>query len=232
MKMTNRSSALLGVCALLGALGLALRAQDSASAYLTWSATQAEDAAESMQAKGRVSGTRGFMNTRTDQARSYKLRAQWFTPEVIRGTARSLQLMGGLKDEAARKLVEEAEAAGDTVVMIELDPDEGSGVIPGDWGAMLRPKGADDPAKSARGADSPKLRSVRALNGLAKRDYAYDRFWMVFRLVNEAGTPLFSSADSEAELEVHIRNKEGRVHWTIPESVRRKVTRAIAAPKN
>ncbi len=204
--------------------GAAPCAQEADSAYLSWSASQAEDAAKSMEAKGRVAGTRGFMNTRTDQARNYKLRAFWLTPEVIRGTARVLQLRDGLSAEQTRQLVAEAEAAGDTVVMIELDPHEGSGVIPGDWGAILRPNGAAQEERGSRGTDSPKLRNVPALNGVGRRDYAYDRFWMVFPLTNAAGQPLFSAGDTEAELEVRIRSREGRVRWPVPDFIRRKIS--------
>lgn len=216
---------LAAICLLLPASVL-LRAQEADAAYLSWSAPQAEAAASSMKAKDKVSGTRGF--ARTDQAKSYKLRVQWVTPDVIRGVARTLQIRQGLSAEQARKLVEEAEAAGDTVVMIELDPDEGSGVIPGDWTAVLRPKGPAGEIRQSRGANSPKLRNLPALNGIERRDFAYDRFWMVFPLITDSGGPLFSPDESEAELEVNIRGKKGHVTWQIPESIRLRLAAGAA----
>ena len=206
-------------CATLSLGAAALVAQSLG--YLTWTAAQAEEAATNMTAKGRVSGTRGFMNTRTDQSRSYKLRALWLTPDVIRGAARVLQLRDALNDEQTRKLVAEAEAVADTVVMIELDPEEGSGVIPSDWSAILKPKGADE-GKGAPGTDSPQLRDIRALNGVTRRDYAYEVFGVVFPLKTDDGSPLFAPDDKEAELSVRIHDKVGRVRWTVPESARQK----------
>ena len=55
-----------------------------------------------------------------------------------------------------------------------------------------------------------------------------DVFWVVFSLVSASGEALFLSSAREAELVVRIRDKEGRVHWPIPESIRKR-SRAIAA---
>jgi len=213
-------TALAAACLLTIAALTLLRAQEADVAYLAWSAPQAEAAATSMKGKDKVGGTRGF--ARTDQAKSYKLRVQWLTPEVIRGTARALQLRQNLGEEQTRKLVKEAEAVGETVVMVELDPDEGSGVIPGDWTAILRPKGPAGEIRMSRGTNSPKLRNLPALNGIERRDFAYDRFWMVFRLATESGSPLFTEGDLEAELEVNIRGRTGQISWQIPDSIRQR----------
>lgn len=126
----------------------------------------------------------------TEQAQSYKLRALWFTPEVIGASARQIQLQDRLTEAQTCALVEEAETPGYTVNLVDLDPDEGSGVIPPDWAAFLVP------------------RSTRA----------------------DAGTPLFSPADAEAELTVRIRGREERVRWPIPESIRKKMSALVAAP--
>ena len=144
------------------------------------------------------------------------------TPEVIRATARLVQLADGLSDEQTHQLVAEAEGAGDTVILVEIDPREGSGIIPREWTALLMPRGADPTGtRVARGASVPKLREVRALAGAAQRDYAYDAFWVVFPLRAGDGQPFFSDSDREAELVVRIYSKGGRVRWTIPESIRR-----------
>jgi hypothetical protein len=132
-----------------------------------------------------------------------------------------MQLAERLSDEEATSLVAEAEKAGGTVVMVEIDPNEGSGVIPNDWTAFLQaevPEG--DTARAVRGQDTPKLREVKALAGVLRRDYAYDRFWVVFPLTHADGKPLFAAGDTEAELVVRITGREGRVRWPIPPSIR------------
>lgn len=201
------------------------RGQDD---YLRWDPKTAKTTALAMRANGQVGGSFDFRVTSTDRAYNYKLRATWLTPEVIRATARLLELAQGLTDEETRKLVEEAEAAGDTVVLVEIDPREGSGIIPRDWTTHLMPRGADPAGpRAVRGTVAPKLRDVKALAGAAPRDYAYDIFWVVFPLGLADGRPLFGPEDQEAELAIRIYSKGGRVRWKIPESVRR---RAGAAP--
>jgi hypothetical protein len=107
--------------------------------YLKWSPQQAQTIGRSMRKSGyRKSWT--FRGLHTERASNYKLRATWLTPEVIRASARLEQIRSRLSDDATKALIAEAEAAGDTVVMVEIDPDEGSGVIPLDWQAFLQPK--------------------------------------------------------------------------------------------
>jgi hypothetical protein len=190
-------------------------------AYLTWSAAQVESIAKAFTVKGKVEGTRrGLLNT--DASKSFKLRATWLTPEVIRATARLIQLRERLSDDQTRALVQEAEAAGDTVVLLEVDPVEGSGVVPVDWGTYLQPAGAaPDSGKAARGVEKSQLREVRALGGVLERDWSYDRFWIAYRLVGDSGQPLFAESDREAELVVRIKNREASLRWAIPDSIRR-----------
>ena len=193
----------------------ALQAEDLS--FLSWSAKHAEAVIRAMDKDGRVGG---FFDTRilsTNRSYNYKLSATWLTPEVIRAGARMAQLDGYLSDDATRQLVSEAEAAGDTVVLVEIDPREGSGVIPLEWRAFLRPKG--DETRGAPGVVVPALRRARALAGRLPRNYDYDRFWVVFPLQTAEGQPLFHSNTAEAELVVRIYDKEGRVTWRVPGSV-------------
>jgi len=105
-------------------------------------------------------------------------------------------------------------------VLVEIDPREGSGVIPQEWLTLLGPRGVrDGEAEGARGQIVPSLRSVRALAGTFRRDYAYDVFWVMFPLRTESGAPLFMPGATEAELVVRIYNKERRVRWRILESI-------------
>jgi hypothetical protein len=192
--------------------------------YLTWSAQQAQAIGKGMRENGRVGKIMWFRGLHTERAGNYKLRATWLTPEVIRASARIEQIRSRLSDEKTRALVAEAEAAGDTVVMVEVDPREGSGVIPLDWQAFLQPKGPGaDNGGAVTGINTPKLRNVKALAGVVERDYDYDIFWLVFPLTNERGEPLFSDSVREAELVVRIYNKEGKVSWLIPDSIRNRI---------
>jgi hypothetical protein len=67
---------------------------------------------------------------------------------------------------------------------------------------------------------APKLREAKALAGVRRRNYDYDRFWVVFPLTGADGQPLFRERDVEAELVVRIYEREGRVTWPIPGSIR------------
>lgn len=196
-------------------------AQVSDDAWLRWDAARAQAVGKAAYVQGRVGGIFDTRLLKTERSYNYKLAATWMTGDVIRATARVLQISQRLPNEEARAMVAEAEAVGDTVVMVEIDPREGSGVIPNDWAAFLQaatPKGHE--AKAIRGEVKPQLREVRALAGVMRRNYDYDRFWVVFPLKHPDGAPLFSAADVEAELVVRIADREGRVKWPIPASLR------------
>lgn len=192
--------------------------QDAAQAYLSWSLKQAEEKGQQAYRRGRVGGIFDTRLLSTDRSYNYKLAATWFTPDVIRATARVFQLRERLSDADTTAMVESAERAGGTVVLVEIDPREGSGVIPNDWQAFLQPK--ERPGAVVRGTAKPELREVRALTGVLRRNYDYDRFWVTFPLTSGDGRPLFGPGDRECELVVRIHDKEGRVTWPIPASVR------------
>jgi len=189
--------------------------------YLSWSEKQAEAVITAMMIKGRVLGTRrGVLNT--DAPQKYDVRAIWLTPEVIRASTRLIQLAERLSEQQTRALVNEAEAVGVLVVLIEIDPDEGSGVVPINWDAFLQAHGAP-PIAAVRGFEKPRLQELRVLHNVVPRDYKYDRFWMVFPIETKAGKPIFSDTDREAELTVRIRGRETSVRWAIPDSIRQRM---------
>ena len=191
---------------------------DTGDAWLSWSAQTAETIGKAMRHTGRVGGAFDLRVKSTNKAYNYKLRATWLTPEVMRAGARLLQLQERLSDDEARQLVVAAERAAQTIVLVELDPREGSGVIPLGWSATLQPKGRAN-GRAARGTLMPRLRDVPVLKGVDKRDYAYDVFWIGFEMERD-GMALFEDGDVEAELVVRIEGKEGRVEWEIPPSIR------------
>jgi hypothetical protein len=201
-------------CAALTAAGPG--AAQPAAGWHAWSAAQAESIGRSGIARGRVAGGRRLLNT--ERAYSYKLAATWFTPDVIHAAARLLQLRNRFTGAQVEALIADANAPAGIVVMVDLDPDEGSGVIPLDWQAFLQPRGVPD--RAVEGAKAPKLRAVRLLQGVLARNYDYDRFWVVFPRQTAAGEPLFRDTDREAELVVRIYEREGRVTWPIPASIR------------
>ena len=183
--------------------------------YLTWTLEQAQQIGRSTRVNGRVGGGQGLLHT--ERAHSYKLRATWLTGDAIRATARLVQLAEGLSNDQTEGLVTAAQAAADLVLMVEIDPIEGSGVIPLDWVAQLGPKGArPGELGTVRGTSVPKLRDVRALAGVFRRDYDYEVFWIVFPRSSETGAPVLPASVSEAELVVRIYNREGRVKWPVP----------------
>jgi hypothetical protein len=209
---------------LIATASMASGSQSVREGFLSWSAQHAETIGRLTHKRGRVGG---FWDTRllkTERAYNYKLAGTWLTPETIRATARLNQLRSRVSDEDTLQLVKEAEAAGDTVIMIEIDPREGSGVIPTEWEAFLQPKNKE--SQAVRGQIASKLRDVRALSGVVQRNYDYDRFWAVFPLTGADGSPLFSDDDIIAELVVRIYSKEGRIEWTVPLSLRHK-TRSL-----
>jgi len=189
--------------------------------FLRWDSRRANSIVAAQRVNGDIGRNLDFRVIRTDRSINYKLRATWLTPDAIRAAARLEQIKKTLTDEETLKLVADAEAAGDTVILVELDPGEGSGIIPSDWTATLFPRsGSSVTLRTARGTITPRLRELPSLAGVGRRDYAYDIFWVVFPLRTESGEALFNSGDREAELAVRVYDKVGKVHWLIPDSIR------------
>ena len=188
----------------------AVRAQ---SEYTTWSAKQATAIGTGAYVRGRVGGLFDGRILKTERAYNYKLAATWMTPSVIRASARLVQLAERLSDQQTAALIAEAETANGTIVMVEIDPREGSGVIPNDWAAFLEPLTNGAHGKPVRGVEVPKLREVKALAGVLRRNYDYDRFWVVFPLKHEDGEAVLPVNFSEAQLTVRIHDREGTVRW-------------------
>ena len=190
----------------------AIASAQSTDAWLDWSPSRAEGIGKAAYVRGRVGGIFDGRLLKTERAYNYKLAATWMTPDVIRATARMLQLTQRITDDQARALVAEADQAGDTVVIVEIDPREGSGVIPNDWSAFLQ---ADVPdfaePRAVRGQDTPKLREVKALAGVLRRNYDYDRFWVVFP--DNSDVQYLKPGVRTIQLVVRIHDKEGRVEW-------------------
>lgn len=230
MTLPHRSTSALFSFVLVVFAATGLMAQSAAEDYLTWDAGKAHSIGDATYERGRVGGYFDTRLLKTERSFNYKLAATWLTPEVIRATARLEQLRLRLSVEQTRALVAAAEAAGDTVVMVEIDPREGSGVIPNDWAAFLQPAGSKDISRAVTGVNSPKLREVAALGSVRRRNYDYDRFWVVFPLKAASGEPLIS-LDGDIELVVRIYDKEGRVRWHVPDSIRQRLASRSPALK-
>jgi hypothetical protein len=194
-------------------------AQGKDESWLAWPMERAQAVGRAAYVQGRVGG---FFDTRmlkTEGAYNYKLAATWLHPMAIRATARVRQLTSGISDSETRASVEEAEALliGRTAVLVEVDPREGSGVIPLEWSAFLRAVGPGEAlGVQSRGTLVASLRDVPALQGVLRRNYDYDRFWLTFPLVQENGDPILPRTATHAELVVRIAGKEGRVKWPLP----------------
>lgn len=200
-------------------------AQDAESeSYLSWTASHAESVGKNMRESSKIGHLIDFRGIHTDRSINYKFRATWLTPEVIRAAARLEQLKNRLTDLQTRELVAEAESAGDTVFMIEIDPRQGSGVIPLDWRAILQPKDLKVGAAGAvLGVKSPKFQKIKALAGTDRRDYDWDIFWVAFPLVDKDKNPLFAADVTKLQMVVGIYESEGRLSWDVPASIRTKM---------
>ena len=216
------------IALLIVSLLFSFQAYAEDDSYLSWSDQYCLGIGKAMMAKGRVGGFYWGLRVRhTERSYNYKLRATWFTPDVIRASARLEQRRNRLSEEQTRILVSEAEAVGDTVILVEIDPSQGSGVIPLEWQAYLQPKGLKEGDEGAvSGIQTPSLRKIKALTGLGQRDYAYDQFWLVFPLIRDK-VPVFSDANNGAELIVIIYDREGSVEWTIPSSIHQKTAELL-----
>ena len=200
---------------------------NSKEAYLSWSAQQATKIRESWRVKGRVGG---FFDTRiisTDKSFNYKLRATLMSPEAIRATARIEQINNGLSDKETNALVAAAEKFKGLIVIVEIDPREGSGVIPSSWRSSLKPKDAENSNSALRGINRNDLREVAALKGSVNRDYDYDIFTVEFPLKDEDGNFIWKTVPTEIELTVGIYSKEGSVNWKVSEELKTRIENLI-----
>ncbi len=189
-------------------------------AYLSWTPKQAETVGKSMYGTGQVGGGFDLRIIRTDRSYNYKLAATWLTPDVIRATVRLQQLAGRFNEQEARSQVTDAVSYSETVFIVEIDPREGSGVIPDDWLALLEPRAGKDKAFPViAGTKAPERRSQGPFQGVRRRDYAYDRFWVAFPLVKD-GLSTIPPEATELRLVVRIYEKEGRVTWPITAALR------------
>jgi hypothetical protein len=192
--------------------------------YLSWSQKQTSQIGQIWREKGRIGG---FFDNRiisTDKAYNYKLRATLMSPEAIRATVRHEQIRNGLTDAETRRLVNEAEKEKILVVLVEIDPREGSGVIPTDWRVAIQPKGSgENSSQRIRGVKNQALRDITAFKGISARDYDYDVFWVAFPLKDDKGSSLWANVPAEIELVVGIYNKEGRVNWKVSEPLRLRI---------
>ncbi len=201
-------------------------ALSSAQELATNDLKQAQGIVDAARVKGKVGGTFDFRVKSTDRSYNYKLRATWLTPEVVAAAARLIQAREGMTADQVTEMIREAERPGETVVLLEIDPREGSGVIPRDWTVFFGPKG--EPPSSGRtvkGVNMPALRDTRVLSGARPRDYSYDQFWIAFPIRGTDGKPLITNADRAAEVTVRIYNKVGKVSWPISEKTREYITR-------
>ena len=204
-----------------------LAQSNSKEAYLSWSAQQATKIRESWRVKGRVGG---FFDTRiisTDKSFNYKLRATLMSPEAIRATARIEQINNGLSDKETNALVAAAEKFKSLIVIVEIDPREGSGVIPNGWRSSLKPKDAENSNSALRGINRNDLREVAALKGSVNRDYDYDIFTVEFPLKDEDGNFIWKIVPTEIELTVGIYSKEGSVNWKVSEELKTRIENLI-----
>jgi hypothetical protein len=173
----------------------ALFAQEST--FLTWPESKCVQIGKATLRKGSIRGRRTILST--ERSHNYKLKATLFTPTMIRAAARLLQIRRHLSDAETLEIVKNAEAAG-PVVLVELDPNEGSGVIPSDWHAFLA-----SGSQEVEGKEAAELRSQPVFQGVLGRNYDYDRIWVAF--------PDFKGEQNGLKLTFEIEGKRETVSW-------------------
>jgi hypothetical protein len=191
----------------------AARVLEAQQEYLTWGAQRVEAVGKGAYVQGRVGGMFDVRMLKTERSLNYKLAATLMGPAVIRATARRIQLSQRLSDAETMALVAQAERDPGVIVMVEVDPREGSGIIPNDWAAFLQPVINGTPGRAVRGVNTPRLRDVQALAGVMRRNYDYDRFWVVFPTSLDDRSAVVPPASTHIELVVRILDREGTVRW-------------------
>ena len=211
---------------LVGGLAVGLSAMASQAPFLSWTAKQAETVGKSGFRQGRVGGWFDARVINTDRSYNYKLAATFFSPDVVRASLRMRQLALRLPDQTVTDMAHRAIDRPGLVVLIEIDPREGSGVIPREWHAFLEPFETEKAAKdkngvalreSILGVAVPELREDPAFAGVRRRDYAYDQFWLEFDREQVFGG--LEGKVGALRLVVRIYNKEGRVEWPVDSSM-------------
>lgn len=165
---------------------------------------------------GRAGGAFDFRVTSTDRSFNYKLRATWIAQDVSSALARELVSAKGVLEERALSAFR---ALDDDwyYFLVELDPREGSGVIPRGWVARFGPQA--QPNRAVLGEVLPETEAWNLVARAFPRDYAYDIF--LIRVAKKTGdNKTLEMTDSEAELTVGIYNKIGHVRWPLPERSR------------
>ena len=218
MRRCRTGLALVVAIACLTPIAASNAAQDD---YLAWSPKQADTIGKSTYQTGQVGRTVDLRVLRRERSYNYKLAATLLTPDVIKATVRLQMLSGRLDEAGARAMTAEAINPAEIVVLVEIDPREGSGVIPDDWIAQLEPSaGKDRTFPAVTGRKTPERRTHPAFQGVRRRDYAYDRFWVAFPLTKDDVSVIPPEA-SEVQLVVRIYDKVGRVTWSLTPDLRR-----------
>jgi hypothetical protein len=202
-----RSAAIVATVAILTAAPPAagrLLAQADSN-YLLWTPAQAEQI--------------GLAMRKAAQAGPYRVQATWLTPEVVRATARILQLREGLNVETTDDMVQQAEAAADTAVLIELSGPEAAQVTAGEIEASFTPAGAAG-GGPIPGTQAPGLEEVRAYRGVAPLSKESRAFWLAFKLPREAYVPVIPGSGRAVTLTLRVKGAAASVSWPIPDSLR------------
>lgn len=198
------------VGALLAAVGL-VSGQSASSDFVRLTEKQARQTITDFRKNGQVGGSFDLRGTRTDRSYDYKLRATWIANEVSRSAARILMLARGFSEEKARTALLTMEP-GKTYVLVEIDPREGSGVIPRSWTSHFGSNGSSESQVSGvvLASEGAWLDLVSAF----PRDYSYGVFLVEFPV--DVQRSALRSGNNEVELTVRIYDKIGRVRWRIP----------------
>lgn len=179
--------------------------QRSRSEIAGISEKQARHVVSGFRKSGQVGKSFDLRITNTDRSYNYKLRATWVTSEVLKAAAKLLSSAQGLPEDRVHGLLAQFFTSR-TYVLVEIDPREGSGVIPRGWTSHFGSPGDAEPQVQGTVVDTPEMREFLTA---FPRDYAYDIFLVEFPVDLEN----WVGANREFELTVRIYDKVGRVGW-------------------
>jgi hypothetical protein len=175
--------------------------------FLRWSEADARRVVQGARQTG-TAGSRLWDGRVKDTHRSsrYKVRAILWTPRALRAAARLVQLRERLSNAETLALLAAVESRPLHVASIEIDPIEGSGVLPHDETRFFLQRPGDESA-SVRAVEATDITGLPLFHKFEKRDWAYELLVTAFPRALESGEPLAAAGAAALELVVEIGGK-------------------------
>ena len=182
--------------------------------FLRWSEAEARRAVLDARRSGSAGGLLDGRVNDTHRAYRYKVRATLWTPRALRGAVRLAALRDRLGDAEALAMLAAVEARPLQLASIEIDPVEGSGILPRDETRFFLQRPGDE-AASVHPVEAPELSALPLFRKFEKRDWAYELLVVAFPRELASGEALAGPAVRALELVVDIAGKVERLTFPI-----------------